>query len=314
MSINSVPLEPTDPRALVVGLDYGTLSGRAVVVRVADGAELGSAVTDYPHGVVDRTLPGSDRPPAARLGAAGARGLHRGAARRRPGSAARPRASTRRTSSGSAPTSPPARWCPPRADGTPLCELAGVRRPPARLRQAVEAPRRPAAGRPDQRAGRRARRAVAAALRRADLLGVGVRQGPASSWRRTPERLRRDGPLGRGRRLDRLAAVPAPTSATPAPPATRASYQDGQLPVDGLPRRAEPGLRAASSSDKLDHPIGQLGDRAGRLTAAGRRLDRACPRASPSRSATSTRTSRPRPRRPSSPASWSPSWAPRPAT
>ena len=41
MSINSVPLEPTDPRALVVGLDYGTLSGRAVVVRVADGAELG---------------------------------------------------------------------------------------------------------------------------------------------------------------------------------------------------------------------------------------------------------------------------------
>jgi L-ribulokinase len=62
MSINSVPLEPTDPRALVVGLDYGTLSGRAVVVRVADGAELGSAVTDFPHGVVDRTLPGSDRP------------------------------------------------------------------------------------------------------------------------------------------------------------------------------------------------------------------------------------------------------------
>jgi L-ribulokinase len=62
MSINSVPLEPTDPRALVVGLDYGTLSGRAVVVRVADGAELGSAVTDFPHGVVDRTLPASDRP------------------------------------------------------------------------------------------------------------------------------------------------------------------------------------------------------------------------------------------------------------
>ena len=32
----------TDPAALVVGVDFGTLSGRAVVVRVADGAELGS--------------------------------------------------------------------------------------------------------------------------------------------------------------------------------------------------------------------------------------------------------------------------------
>src|SRR3954454_6063746 len=40
----------------VVGVDYGTLSGRAVVVRVSDGTELGSAVFPYPHGVMDRTL------------------------------------------------------------------------------------------------------------------------------------------------------------------------------------------------------------------------------------------------------------------
>jgi L-ribulokinase len=54
----------TDDRgaALVVGVDFGTLSGRAVVVRVRDGAELGTAVHEYPHGVLDRTLPGSDRP------------------------------------------------------------------------------------------------------------------------------------------------------------------------------------------------------------------------------------------------------------
>jgi L-ribulokinase len=39
-----------------VGVDFGTLSGRAVVVRVADGAELGSAVHDYPHGVMDAHL------------------------------------------------------------------------------------------------------------------------------------------------------------------------------------------------------------------------------------------------------------------
>ena len=45
-----------DADACVVGVDYGTLSGRAVVVRVRDGAELGSAVHDYAHGVMDRVL------------------------------------------------------------------------------------------------------------------------------------------------------------------------------------------------------------------------------------------------------------------
>jgi L-ribulokinase len=43
----------------VVGIDFGTLSGRAVVVRVQDGAELGSAVHDFPHAVIDRELPAS---------------------------------------------------------------------------------------------------------------------------------------------------------------------------------------------------------------------------------------------------------------
>ncbi|ACU35809.1 ribulokinase [Actinosynnema pretiosum subsp. pretiosum] len=43
---------------LVVGVDFGTLSGRAVVVRVSDGAELGTAVHEYRHGVLDRTTPG----------------------------------------------------------------------------------------------------------------------------------------------------------------------------------------------------------------------------------------------------------------
>jgi L-ribulokinase len=41
----------------VVGIDFGTLSGRAVVVRTRDGAELGSAVCEYPNGVIERTLP-----------------------------------------------------------------------------------------------------------------------------------------------------------------------------------------------------------------------------------------------------------------
>ncbi|MEV0734901.1 ribulokinase [Streptomyces sp. NPDC050549] len=41
----------------VVGVDFGTLSGRAVVVRVRDGAELGTAEHGYAHAVLDRELP-----------------------------------------------------------------------------------------------------------------------------------------------------------------------------------------------------------------------------------------------------------------
>ncbi|MFG1991915.1 ribulokinase [Actinoplanes sp. NPDC048988] len=47
---------PDHPR-YTVGVDFGTLSGRAVVVRVPDGAELGSAVHDYKHAVLTEALP-----------------------------------------------------------------------------------------------------------------------------------------------------------------------------------------------------------------------------------------------------------------
>ena len=47
----------------VVGIDFGTLSGRAVVVSVADGKILASAEHSYPHGVIDRELEGQQLPP-----------------------------------------------------------------------------------------------------------------------------------------------------------------------------------------------------------------------------------------------------------
>ncbi|MDZ5076001.1 ribulokinase [Nesterenkonia sp. HG001] len=46
----------TSPDAVVIGVDFGTLSGRALVVRVSDGAELGTAVQEYRHAVMDSTL------------------------------------------------------------------------------------------------------------------------------------------------------------------------------------------------------------------------------------------------------------------
>lgn len=47
----------TDTPAVTVGIDFGTLSGRALVVAVEDGRELGSAVHEYAHGVVESALP-----------------------------------------------------------------------------------------------------------------------------------------------------------------------------------------------------------------------------------------------------------------
>ena len=51
----------TSDERFVIGIDFGTLSGRAVVVQVADGAEIASAVHEFANGVIDKRLPGSDR-------------------------------------------------------------------------------------------------------------------------------------------------------------------------------------------------------------------------------------------------------------
>jgi L-ribulokinase len=53
--VDSSATPPGGP--VTVGVDFGTLSGRAVVVRVSDGAELASAVHPYRHGVVEDRLP-----------------------------------------------------------------------------------------------------------------------------------------------------------------------------------------------------------------------------------------------------------------
>ncbi len=45
-----------------IGVDFGTESGRALLVDTRDGREVASAVHDYANGVIDRHLPGSDRP------------------------------------------------------------------------------------------------------------------------------------------------------------------------------------------------------------------------------------------------------------
>ena len=48
----------------VVGIDYGTLSGRSVLVDTADRHAVASSAFDYPHGVLDRNLPDGTPLPA----------------------------------------------------------------------------------------------------------------------------------------------------------------------------------------------------------------------------------------------------------
>jgi L-ribulokinase len=44
-----------------IGVDFGTGSGRAILVDVADGRQLATAVSEYAHGVIDEVLPIADR-------------------------------------------------------------------------------------------------------------------------------------------------------------------------------------------------------------------------------------------------------------
>ena len=47
-----------------LGIDFGTLSARALIAEIGTGREVATAVMDYPHGVLDRALPnGAPLPP-----------------------------------------------------------------------------------------------------------------------------------------------------------------------------------------------------------------------------------------------------------
>jgi L-ribulokinase len=114
---------------LVVGVDFGTLSARAVVVRASDGAELGTGVGEYAHGSIERTLPSTGQPlppdwalqdPADWRAALGA------AVREALGDAgADPAAVVGIGTDFTACT-----VLPVLGDGTPLCELPGLRERP----------------------------------------------------------------------------------------------------------------------------------------------------------------------------------------
>ena len=48
----------------VIGIDYGTLFGRCVLVDVNTGDEVAESVLNYPHAVMDETLPSGEKLPS----------------------------------------------------------------------------------------------------------------------------------------------------------------------------------------------------------------------------------------------------------
>ena len=266
-----------DDDRYVVGVDYGTLSGRAVVVRVSDGAELGTAVHDYPHAVLERHSRDLAGP---------------GRRCRRTGRCRCPRTTSRCCASpcpaavaaagidpaqviGIATDFTACTMVPTLADGTPLCERrrACADRPHAYVKLWKHHAAQAQADRINELARERGEPWLAA-LRRADLLGVGVRQGAAAA-RGGPRALRPRWSTGSRPPTGSSGSCAAPTSATPAPPATRASARTARYPSPRVPRRAQPGVRATSSTTSSSTRSAQLGDRGRRAHRRGRRLDRA---------------------------------------
>ena len=301
------------PDRVVVGVDFGTLSGRAVVVRVTDGEELGTRRPRLPARRARRGAPRRARrcPPTGRCRSpATTVDVLRIAV---PAALARGRRRPRRRSSASPPTSPPARWCPTTEDGTPLCELPRLAAEPhayVKLWRTTPPRRRPTG---INELAAQALRGVAGPVRRPDLLGVGVRQGPPDARggaRRCTPRWRTSSrpPTGScgscAGRYTRNACTAG----------YKGIYQDGTYPSRDFLAELNPDF-ADFVADKLEPA-----DRHSSATAAGGLSAEAAAWTGSARGhrrrRRQRRRARDRTRRParSSPARWSRSWAPRPAT
>ncbi|WP_322938718.1 ribulokinase [Nocardioides bizhenqiangii] len=247
----------------VVGVDYGTLSGRALVVRVADGAEVGTAVHPYRHAVVEDRLPGS----GVELAPDWALQVpedYREVLRVAVPAAVRDAGIDPASVIGIATDFTACTMVPTLADGTPLCELDGLReRPHAFVKLWKHHAAQPQADRINALA---AQRGESWLPRYGGLI--------SSEWefakglqlfeedREVYDRMERW--------VEAADWIVWQLCGSYVRNACTAGYkgilQDGSYPSADFLEALAPGF-GGFVADKLDQPIGRLGDRAGGLTA-----------------------------------------------
>ncbi|MBO4260045.1 ribulokinase [Streptomyces griseorubiginosus] len=251
-----------NPEPCVVGVDFGTLSGRAVVVRVRDGAELASAEHAYRHAVVDRELPDGTRLPpdwALQVPSDYLEVLRHAVPEALTAAGVRPGQVIGIGTDFTACT-----VLPVLADGTPLCELPEYA---ARPHAYVKLWRHHAAqGQAD--------RINALAVERKEpwLERYGGKISSEWEFAKALQVLEEDPEVYR--RMERwveaadwivwrLCGAYVRNACTAG---YKGQYQDGTYPSRTYLGALNPGF-AGFVTDKLEHPIGQLGDAAGVLTA-----------------------------------------------
>lgn len=254
---------PGTSSAAVVGVDFGTLSGRAVVVRVSDGRELGSAVHDYPHGVMDRQLTGSGRslPPdwALQVPADYVAVLRNAVPAALAASGVDPAEVIGIGTDFTACT-----MLPVRSDGTPLCELPEFAdRPHAYVKLWKHHAAQPAADRINALARERGEPWL-------DRYGGRI----SSEWEYAKSLQLLEEDPGVYTAMDhwveaadwiiwQLCGEYVRNACTAG---YKGIYQDGHYPSEDFLKALNPAFEGFVR-DKLQAPIGRLGDPAGRLTA-----------------------------------------------
>lgn len=255
------PEVSADP--LVVGVDFGTLSGRAVVVRVRDGAELGSAVFDYPHAVLDETLPATGRalPPDWALQVPAD---YVGVLRNAVPEALRDAGADPADVVGIGTDFTACTMIPTTADGTPLCELPEFEAEPhAYVKLWKHHSAQPQADRINELARTRGEKwlpryggLISSEWEFAKGLEV-FEEAPdvyaaMRHWVEAADWI-----------IWQLTGVYVRNACTAG---YKGILQDGQYPSRDFLRELAPGFESFVA-DKLEHPLGQLGSRAGGLTA-----------------------------------------------
>ncbi|MEU5396837.1 ribulokinase [Streptomyces tibetensis] len=253
---------PVSEEPCVVGVDFGTLSGRAVVVRVRDGAELASAEHVYPHAVLDRHLPDGTRLPpnwALQVPSDYIDVLRSAVPEAMARAAVRPEQVIGIGTDFTACT-----VLPVLADGTPLCELPGLDNRPHAY---VKLWRHHAAQGQADRIN-----ALAAEMKEPWLERYGGKISSEWEFAKALQVLEEDPEIYRRteRWLEaadwivwRLCGTYVRNACTAG---YKGQYQDGRYPSPEYLAALNPDF-AGFVTEKLDHPIGRLGDPAGVLTA-----------------------------------------------